>query len=111
LGRGFVTIAIAVGLYFFNDMTVFLVQISIEYLTNAIGQGAHAVMPKPSERPPPMPISWRTISCIRSAGATGEAIRKMYEIKRPMASETAAISEPALAVLIKASKGCEPPFH
>ena len=27
-----------------------------------------------------------------------------------MASETAAISEPALAVLMKASKGCVPPF-
>jgi len=27
-----------------------------------------------------------------------------------MASETAAISEPALAVFTKASKGCEPPF-
>jgi hypothetical protein len=40
----------------------------------------------------------------------GDAMRKMYEIKRPMASETAAISEPALAVLMNASKGWSPPF-
>src|SRR5688572_30665920 len=57
-----------------------------------------------------MPINCTTISRIRSTGAMGDAILKMYEINRPMASETAAISEPALAVFTNASKGCAPPF-
>jgi hypothetical protein len=34
----------------------------------------------------------------------------MKETRRPMASETAAVSEPALEVLTKTSKGWFPPF-
>src|SRR3989304_5338029 len=47
---------------------------------------------------------------MRSVALMGEAMRRMYEISRPIASETAAVSDPALAVLMNASKGCSPPF-
>ena len=57
-----------------------------------------------------MPDNCRQISRRRSRGATGEDRRKRYEIKRPMASETAAVSEPAFAVLTNTSKGWLLPF-
>src|SRR5215204_105800 len=40
----------------------------------------------------------------------GEVIRKIYEMSLPIASETAAVSDPALAVLMNASNGSLPPF-
>ena len=57
-----------------------------------------------------MPESWRITSFRRSRGEMGEPSRSRYEIRRPMASETAAVSEPALEVLRKTSKGWLPPF-
>src|SRR5215510_15933422 len=47
---------------------------------------------------------------MRSVCLMEDVMRRIYEIKRPIASETAAVSDPALAVLMNASNGCWPPF-
>jgi len=52
--------------------------------------------PNPRDRPPPIPASSLSTSFKRSSGSIDSDMCKMIEIKRPKASATAAVSEPAL---------------
>lgn len=48
---------------------------------------------------------------MRSVGDMGEGKRRQSEIRRPMASLTAAVSEPALPTLQNTSNGWSSPFR
>ena len=85
-------------------------QVLIQRRANAIGQRTHPVRAE-TERPSAAnagQLAEHFLSRVR--GSTGEASRKMNEISRPIASETAAVSDPALAVLMNTSNGWSPPF-
>ncbi len=80
-------------------------------MTRAIPSGSESTRcgPNPSGRPPPMPVSCATISSSRRLVDSGDGIRRASEIRRPIASATAIVSDPALPTETNTSNGSPSP--